>query len=283
MLKDLMHKIFTTHTFGGSKHWNGNHYYPYKKILFEDKHLYSNKYRVMNHLTQDGEPQRTMNEARELDLDEYVFAYLGHHEHYYSAYDGFNTPPFGVFFSKNLEMSTETVVTKFDFASPYVSSNEYANFYNAPFAAREHSVRRIEEEFFGDFFHYWIGPGYRQQKYFDNDAWKWKIEFHYREKVPIFEIIALLWPVIFIAKQNPSDPKSVIFKQDPEYETYREQFRNDKSNRNIKIYPFIWDADTSLERFCFASYIITQYFYDHGTLPGELFFAQAFAHQFPSI
>jgi hypothetical protein len=282
-LKFLMHNIFTTHTFGGTKHWKDGHSAPYKRILFNEKHLYSNEFRLRNNLLEPGEPQRSMLKAREVNLDNYVFAYLGHHEHYYAAYEGTNLPPFGIFIPQQLDHLDSTKVTKFDFASPLSNAeNEFANFYSTPFDAREDSIDRIKKDFNGNFFHYWICPDYETNGCFSSEAWKWKIEFHYHEKVSIFDIAAILWPIIYIAKEDPAHPGTVIFKPDPDIERYREEFQNDKRCKRIKVYPFVWEVETSMERFCHASYLITKYFHDHHALPEELSFSSAFEEKYPT-
>lgn len=270
-LTQVMHSIFTTHTFGGEKSWGDTHRYPYKDILFRDKHIYSDRYRAQNHLYKEGEPVRAMEVARQYGLDQYVFAYLGGHEIYYCSNDGFYSPPFGICVSQSLDRDHATKATRYDLSSRYANRNVPDIFYESPYAAREDSVSRIVQDHSGDFRGYWKSSP---------DSWERKIEFHYLDKVSIFQIDALLWPVMYVAKRDPRIPGQTIFEADAEYERGRRLFLIELDRLDIKVYPFNWDPDDS-KSFTRASEFVAEYFHDYQQLPDEEDFAYQFAKYLP--
>jgi hypothetical protein len=282
-IRNVIHRINTTHTFGGTKAWENKRSFPYKKILFEHKFIFSSRYREDNGLFERGEPIRKMPEARSVNLDSYVFAYLGNHEHYYSQSDGFNSPPFGIFFTNDLELLDNTSASKYDLASPRAKFDFDNMLYSSPIEAREDTLAKIQLEFSHDFFQYWICPNYEIKEFNDEDSWTWKTEFHYFEKVSILDIKAILWPVVMVASTIGGEGRNIVWKKDEEIERHRLVFQNDKNHSNIKVYPYIWDGLTSVERFSYASYIIAKYFFENLTMPDENYFSQMFHKKFSKI
>jgi hypothetical protein len=167
---------------------------PYKRflyeiILFQDKALLAKTIRLKG-----GKPDTSTvgPTARLCGLDEYVFAYLGVHEPRY-ARDDF--PAFGVFIkvSKVLESFPRCIASRRDLDSPERKKQQVP--IETHFLLPDHGRKLAELERISDPRHaadpwrYWSAF-----EYWNKNSWKWKIEFHYHERVGIDDFSAILWP-----------------------------------------------------------------------------------------
>jgi hypothetical protein len=282
-LDKVIHSIQTTHTFGGVKSWSKGLCFPYVNILFVQKSIYSQRFRIENDLIEKDEPIRVMSQAKHHNLDNFVFAYLGNHEHYYSKCEGFNSPPFGVFISTDLDSKQTTNALEYDLASPLAKNSANLATFLSPYIARNQTIEKIRSEFSDNFFHYWVCPDYISKGYNDVNSWTWKTEFHYHEKVSTQDITAILWPVVMVAQPSSKTQRVTIWEPDERYERHRIAFENDKANKNIKVYPYLWEAITSAERFSYASFIVAEYFFNNLVLPSEIDFNKMFYSKFKDI
>ncbi len=280
-LSNCLWRMPTTHTFGyekmipllgdASKIFS---IYPYKKILFDDKALLSDKYRRTRDKKHEDDIIRTMTKARSYGLDNYIFTYLGTHEYYYAKCRGANVPPFGIFLSVKLDYEENANSTFYDLESRYVGNRTPSQITLNTVDARDLTAYEVVNKYENDFFNYWICKNYVSKRYFDNNMWELKREFHYHEKIDLSEITAIIWPV---EKGWDQGLNQFVVREHTQEELA--EFRT--SHKGIAIYTYEWNEPEGLYRFQYASFLIADYFYKKGKLPNTDIFADLFLKAFP--
>jgi hypothetical protein len=242
-LQDILDQIHTTHTFD---------FEASKSILFHQKALLSQQ-QWKNMGIYKEEVSTNLGEGE--ILSNYVFAYLGIHDPYYSWDKERNiyVPAFGAFLPSSIGDKYNANATRRDLSSPQSLSDKSKEFLSTVLA-RTYAAYQIANEH-ENFWDYWGDYNYidNNATYLD-DLWKWKIEFHYLDKVNCCDFAALLWPVEKIYKPNRTSINSDIINEIKGFK---------KDNPNVIVYPYIWDSRYPRLSFCYASFLITDFFYSN--------------------
>jgi hypothetical protein len=86
-----------------------------------------------------------------------------------------------------------------------------------------------------DFWHYWGAYQYwNEDVNFRRDHWKWKVELHYRDRVAVTEIDAILWPVEFRLVRSRTNG---VERRSPDL---AEIARFRKAHPGIWVIPYEW-------------------------------------------
>jgi len=187
-IEEALQVLPTTHTFGlhGRERPKG---YLHRAILFDEQALVSNAGRAM---AGDRTTARTVGfNARAVLLDQFVFSYLGVHNPYYARG---SFPAFGVFISKPLEEYPLCNCTRRDLA--VVTTGEaLSTYFLLPEDGRRLAAMEVthDPQHQGDFWHYWGAEQHWKGKY-PTVQWRWMFEFHFRNRVSIHNVDAVLWP-----------------------------------------------------------------------------------------
>lgn len=272
----------TTHSFGYEKIFYldvtkniTRSVFPAKSILFQHKAFLSDSSRDKVAILGDTQPKREMTKAREFGLDEFVFAYLGVHEYYYTQCQGINVPAFGAFFKASLDLIKPLAnATLYDLESPLASPYKPEDIVLTAQNARELTLNEISNSYSNDFYDYWICEGYISKGILDGKKWARKREFHYHEKVDVSELTALLWPLEL--RYDPVTEKAEIRGA-----TIRE-IRDFKSTYpDVQVFTYIWIGEEGEDRFTFGSHLIAKELLEVGALPFEGNFLDEFHATFP--
>ena len=270
-------EINTTHTFAFEENWGSGNRFPYKDILFTDKALLSQSNREANGKFQTGEPKRDLGEA--INFNFFVYAYLGIHNNFYSMTKSgkkggkIAIPAFGAFLAKELDSATNSNATIRDLSSPECKDYNKEDLFLTPEKGRLYTAYEISNRHNNDFWKYWGSLDYyRNEKDYLKDNWQWKTEFHYHDKVDINNFIALLWPFReSVISKNTSIQNPKILKEIEDFK---------KDNNNVIIYMYKWDLSDAFFRFAWASYIVSNYFYENSKLPTKSHFSNLFYSEF---
>lgn len=280
-LKNSLLTMHTTHTFGYEKTFYtdasrtlSHTVYPYRSILIEKRAFLSERYRNKGLMHQAGEQTRKMTKARIYGLDNYVFAYLGLHEYYYAQTDGMNIPAYGAFLSHTLDYEAHANSTLYDLESGLAAGYDPKDITLNTNDARVFTASEITVRYENDLFTYWICPEYADKAFYDDHMWAHKREFHYREKVELADMEAILWPVELVAID---DTDRMVIRADIRAEIA--EFR--RYNPKVNVYKYIWKGAEGLERFSFASKLVTEYYYQQNEYPGPAWFYDTFTSRFP--
>jgi hypothetical protein len=257
--------IPTTHTFPAER-WEAAknaHVYPYREILFEDQALLSNfRQRSLGRIPR-GELGPKMEEARAANLDKFVFAYLGVHDPYYARQTGCQMAykAFGVFLGRDLDVFPACNATRRDLASKEAEKPPNREFL-LPQDARTYSQYQVlnDKNHVDDFWHYWGGYHYWMVAEYREKHWEWKIEFHYREEVPVGRLEAILWPVEFVSVRLRG---GIQAKDNSESVSELELFR--RSHPGVWVVPYSWSSVR--HAFVISSYATVRYVLRHQRVP----------------
>jgi hypothetical protein len=283
VIKEKVARMPTTHTFGYEKviditPGNSIAIYPYKKILFENKALHSDRYRSRNDPSYKDSMTRTMTAARTAGLDDFVFAYLGTHEYYYAKSRGSNKPAFGLFLSASLDSDESKLpnATLYDLSSKHIMGRGLHDIILETGDARSITSHEIANIYDNDFFNYWICNDYQMKKFHDTTMWELKREFHYYDLVEIKDFTALIWPyeMVKIRHTKTSKIKGNVAQEIADFK---------KAYPHITIYTYEWKEFDGKERFSSASYFVIKFLYLHNRLPKTNEFEDAFIAEFPKV
>lgn|GEM_PF-2646999 len=272
----------TTHSFGYEKTFYIDpaetitaSVYPAKAILFDNGAFLSDKLRDSMRVPGDLQPVRTMVKARDFGLDEYVFAYLGVHEYYYTQCRASNTPAFGAFFPADLDRTMpDSNVTLYDLQSSNAAPYQPEEMTLYPDDARSITSNEIHNKYGSDFFNYWICDDYVVNDFIDDNKWMQKREFHYKEKVDVSNLAAILWPLDL--SYSPGSGPTIKTSTLVEIVEFQRQYPS------IEIYKYLWINAEGYDRFTFASYLIGKDIFELGRLPSQRDFNDKFKKQFPA-
>lgn len=256
-LMELARALPATHTFPAELVLESGNQKVYEAVLFSDEALLCEALR-----TNDPEaPRRTAAVARECGLDHYVFAYLGTHDPYYATRHRCISFPFGVFIAKQNESLPSCNATRRDLGSPEVSPPHYQQFLSPP-QGRELSAYEVANDgrHKGDYWRYWGGARYWREPDFPQDQWKWKIEFHYRDKLPLTEFEAVLWPIVDTPSVTGGYKLSSL-------QIAAADFRMRHSHCSVVEYRCT--AGTAQVDFVSASYAVARYLIETGHYPED--------------
>ncbi|MDB5141169.1 MAG: hypothetical protein JWR12_3085 [Mucilaginibacter sp.] len=272
----------TTHSFGYEKVFFLDEaktitksVFPAQNILFENKAFLSDKIRDSMRPADDPQPKRTMVKARDYGLDEFVFSYLGVHEYYYTQCEALNTPAFGAFFPAVLDdRISDTNVTLFDLESPLALPYKPEEMTLYPKDGRLVTENEIHNKYAKDFYEYWVCEEYEEKEFIDNNKWMQKREFHYKDKITVNQLNAILWPLDFVY-----DDDTNITSLNPVTLNEIQNFR--VQNSEVEIYRYLWIGSEGYDRFTIASYLIGKHYYETGSLPSQKEFNDQNKVKFP--
>jgi hypothetical protein len=254
-------RIATTTTFSAENPPDTTgHPYPYRAILFEDEALLSNQELRLRGRIEPGS-DRPMEVARAVKLDQFVFAYLGVHDPFYARQTGrlFATKAFGVFLGVDLDVFPKCNATRRDLAA---CTGPPQREFLLPRDARLYSHYQVLNDpvHFGDFWHYWGSYPYWKDADYRTRHWTWKVEFHYRTKIPVGKLEAILWPVEFVAARvGRAGHARLDSESRAEIRLFRSKYPR------VFVIPYIWDS--AYHTFVNASYAVVVYVLKHGTYP----------------
>jgi hypothetical protein len=204
-----------------------------------------------------------MAEARAVNLDHFVFGYLGVHDPYYAKQTGrvFAIKAFGIFLGVDLDVFPTCNATRRDLAAcPGQPEREFL----LPRDGRLYSHYQVLNDpvHGGDFWHYWGAYSHWRNPSYQTEHWKWKVEFHYRNMVPINQVEAILWPIEFVAtKVGRAGHARVDSESKAEIRDFRKKFPN------VFVIPYNWDS--AYHSFVQASHAIVVYVLKHHTYPAN--------------
>lgn len=206
-------RVPTTHTFGAWR-MDGARVAgrPYREILFDHGALKSDYDRYRGSKRTSGPKlRRTMSDARSVGLDRFVFAYLGVHDAYYARSGTVDVPAFGVFIKRVGEKFPQCHTTRRD-----LNSREAERPPDREFLLPEHGRHWAglqathDPRHFGDFWHYWGSKKYLRRASYAQDAWTWKVEFHFHRRVEVANFDALMWPYELLARSSGKKRRAII-------------------------------------------------------------------------
>lgn len=248
-LQKVLSQIHTTHTFALETSLKRK---PYKDILFHNKAILSQQQQT-NGLYKTGEKVQNLGEAS--FLNDYVFAYLGIHDTFYSRNRELDipVPAFGVFLSPSIEKKYNANATRRDLSSPESIEDKSKEFLSTELA-RIYAAYQIANNHDNNFRDYWgdYTKIINDKNYRENN-WKWKIEFHYLAKIDCCDFEALLWPVREI---KVSSEETLL---DPDALSEIEEFS--KENPKVKVYAYKCDFRKPESCFYYASFLITDFYF----------------------
>ena len=260
-LKHILANMHTTHTFGQEESRRRK---PFIDILFKNQALLSQVYRNRGGMYYKDEQLASLGQGTM--LANYVFAYLGIHQHYYAMNKSktLQVPAFGVFLPASLENSALANATRRDLSSTESVPDKALEFMQ-PADARQYAAYEIVNKYGSDFWHYWgnLDKIWHDANYC-NTNWAWKVEMHYAEKVPISSFDAIIWPLQKIVGRNGDT------FDDPKMLEYIGQFK--QQNSTIRVYTYEWNAQFATLCLSTASYIVSKHYYDYlEYIPNEQF------------
>jgi len=243
-LKNILSKICATHTFPLN---DSRHEELYKKILFQDRALLSRQKQEI--------PSHRSLGAGEI-LKDYVFAYLGIHDHHYAKDPTLITciPAFGVFIPSHIENKhMYNNATRRDLSSPEASYDKSKEFLSIALA-RNYVAYQIVNKHDENFWCYW-GKHDKiiSDKKYSDEHWKQKIEIHYWKRINCCEFAALLWPILQIKSSDGTE------FDDPDMIKEISEFKKD--NPNVRVYPYACNYRHFWPQFYYASFLITNFYY----------------------
>ncbi len=250
-----------THTFPARKVWTTGEKDLCSEILETGTGLLSDQYREDHGLYRTDEPRPRMPEARLVQLNRFVFAYLGVHDAFYSRrHDGGFTQAFGLFLRKSIEVFPYCNATRRDLASKESSfkSDPRADFLTAEHARRLCGCQVAKDaRHKGDFWQYWGASEFWNPKYAE-EHWEWKYEFHFFEKVAVNDLEAVLWPEVAASAVGGGTRLSSLHDR-------AEAFRGRFPQCHIVFYD--WDDRLPTKSFLDASTAVTKFRLAHGKYP----------------
>jgi len=273
-------QILTTHSFPFEKRLADKDIVCYESIFSENEEngILSNGYRKKLKINPDDDKS---NRNIPDGLENYVFAYLGIHQPYYSRKQtdklGINSKPFGIFINSAIDNES---VEKFDDchasrrdlgeSNPEVDSRNKDLEFLLPENARTlmayqicndpdhtgHSSEQIE-----CFWHYYGSIESWKNKDYATNSWKKKAEFRYFEKIKISDIKAVLWPIWV---EGIIDGAPVFSKTYDDLKVLSEKYSN--------IQFITYNLDLRKPEICFveASYISIKQYLSDGKFPESI-------------
>ena len=259
------------HTFPARKVWHSGEKDLCYEILESGTGLVSDHHRDINGHYLPDEPRPKMARARTLQLNKFVFAYLGVHDPVYARNysDGLFTQSFGLFLKRSIESFPYCNATRRDLAS--VESSFLVN-PNADFLFAEHGRRLCRCEIVktakhkGDFWQYW-GAGEFWKPAYISDHWKWKYEFHFLDRVPVDDFEAILWPEVSAGMKSGGTGFSALHDRAKAFQQHYPQ---------CKIVFYEWNDRAPIMSFVNASTAVTKFRLARGDYPQ--FAGEALAH-----
>lgn len=274
------HQLLTTHTFSFEKNLGAIDIIPYKTIFSDNQEngILSNGYRKVLKINPDDDlSSRNIPEG----LENYVFAYLGIHQPYYSRKQddkvGINTKPFGVFVKSPQD---DELIEGFDDCHAsrrdIGTGNEEVDQLNKEleFLLAENARKLMSYQICNDslhtcyattqlecFWHYYGNPDLWRNSDYASNSWKKKAEFRYFEKIRTSNIKAVLWP-IWVEGVVEGVP---IFSK-----TYEDL--KDISKRFMDIQFITYNLDLRKPEICFieASYLSIKHYLTNGKFPESI-------------
>jgi hypothetical protein len=243
----------TAHTFGFYRELSGDRRLIYEDILLTDKALVCDKSRKRNKKLL---PER----VRRLKLHHFVFSYFGIHDSYYTRGGELAIPGFGVFIKTKLENFPVCNATRRDVNSPEVK-RPLAREFLLPGDAKALAFLQAENDdrHGGDFWHYWGDPGLFFDDHYSNSHWEWKIELHFRDRVPVEDFAAILWPFELRAVRAGRLERRML----GEYEVFQSLFPE------CKVIPYNWEEPGQNSSLLVASYAVARYYLANNKFPEE--------------
>lgn len=261
---ELSFAMLTTTTFAYEKRWGDGakeRRYPYREILFVENALLSDRQRRDLGRYAANEPSRSMDKARAVGLDAFVFAYLGIHDAYYAAAPDLAMPAFGVFLRRGgLEDFPSCNATRRDLASPEIQWPPDGEFL-LPGGGRgiAHYQSLTDPRHQGDFWHYWGSVKYWSDLDYPSRHWEWKVEFHYRDRVDVRDFAAILWPY---ERRGIRGGMSYSWTNGE-----ASRFRDEHPECAVVLYQWVPQEPTL--SFARASYAVAKYHSLHGRYPSD--------------
>ncbi len=257
-------KSVPTHTFGKLKRWESKdksrsiEEKTYKSILM--KGLLSDRQREERGMFMPGEPHQSMDVARSIGLDDFVFAFFGIHDPYYASLKPQGKEPliapFGVFVKKEIENFRVCNVSRRDCASFKDENINLLTQFFIPSDARKLVVCDIHDYHNDDFWHYW-GTDALWKNDYANDHWRNVFEFHYHKEVRVDKFEAILWPL-----ERTSMSNGISYEDDEKEIT---DFKNTNMTCNVIKYRF--ESRFGFGSFVTASYRAIKHYQEHGSFP----------------
>jgi hypothetical protein len=252
----------TAHTFGFYREFFGTKRNIYEDILLIDKALLSDKYRKQNKklLPREYRARVRMTRARRVKLHHFVFSYFGIHDPYYTRGGEYAIPGFGVFIKTNIEAFPNCNATRRDISSPEVKPPFIREFLlpsDAKLLAYLQALNDARHS--NDFWHYWGKPQYFSNPGYATRHWEWNIELHFRDKVPVSDFAAILWPFELQAVGAGRLERRML----GDYETFQSIFPN------CKVIPYNWKQYGQSSSLIIASYSVARFYLANNRFPDE--------------
>ena len=261
--------VLLTHTFPSRKVWSGADGVLCEKdlcgeILEAGKGLLSEHYRERNGYYLPGEPRPEMERARAVQLNKFVFAYLGVHDPAYSRRFDFGfEPAFGLFLRTGLEARAfpNCNATRRDLASKESSFlvDRRADFVTAEGARKLCRCETIQDRgrHRGDFWRYWGAIEFWEGDFADQH-WHWKYEFHFHERIDVGDFDAVLWPEVGATFEGLGDGFTSLHDRAAGFQ---------RKYPNCQIVFYEWDPLKPLTALVEASTAVAKYRLATGQLP----------------